>query len=675
MSGDITEIKRLLADRAQSVAEYLLPQGRKEGSEWRAGSTDGEKGQSLGVHLSGGKAGVWADFNGGDSGDLLDLWSKVKGCTLSDSLTQARAFLGVERLQPYREPKKTYVRPPKPKCAVPQERVKDYLRDIRNIPSEIIAAYKIGEMGDDIVFPFLLPDGELALVKTRKAIDGAKPIPTARDCEPVLFGWQAIPDDARSVVLAEGEIDALSWAAYGYPALSLPFGGGPGAKQQWIENEYERMDRFEQIYLATDMDKPGDEAADAIADRLGRHRCLRVRMPRKDGNECLVDGISKEAMAQCLTDAEHLDPEGLRHASEFSAAVISLFWPQHGERIGYSTPYTKLGDKLLFRPEEVTIWSGDTGAGKSQILSDCVVDWVKQGSRICIASLEMSARQSLKRMCKQVSGVDRPTEQAIVESLEWLDNGLLLYDYVGKASVPKLLDIFSFARAKYGCNQFVVDSLMRLGIASDDYNGQEQALFHVINWTIANRVHTHVVAHSRKGQRDRGVPETEDIKGAMEIGANAFNIVTVWRNRKHEEDIRNAKTDVEKAELAEKPGVIMNVAKQRNGDFEGKIGLWFDQTTYRYHSAHDRGVWGRQYLEFHHEEQSAAYGKRNHARGHFEAEAKEACTCSECASEACCRSCRFTDRTRRTGNRDAGVRYPDRDAAEKAAHATATPGG
>ena len=35
----------------------------------------------------------------------------------------------------------------------------------------------------------------------------------------------------------EGEIDALSWAAYGQNALSLPFGGGGGAKQQWIENE------------------------------------------------------------------------------------------------------------------------------------------------------------------------------------------------------------------------------------------------------------------------------------------------------------------------------------------------------------------------------------------------------------------------------------------------------
>jgi twinkle protein len=137
---------------------------------------------------------------------------------------------------------------------------------------------------------------------------------------------------------------------------------------------------------------------------------------------------------------------------------------------------------------------------------------------------------------------------------------------------------------------------MRLGIAGDDYTGQEKAMFQIVDWTISRNVHTHLVAHARKGERGQGAPETEDIKGAMEIGANAFNIVTVWRNRRHEEEMAAAETEAMKADLDQKPGVIMNVAKQRNGDFEGKIGLWFDQQTYRYHSSFDRGVWDRQFI-------------------------------------------------------------------------------
>jgi twinkle protein len=173
---------------------------------------------------------------------------------------------------------------------------------------------------------------------------------------------------------------------------------------------------------------------------------------------------------------------------------------------------------------------------------------------------------------------------------------LLLYERVGKAGVPALLEVFDYARAKYGCDQFIIDSLMRLGIAQDDYNGQEKAVFQIVDWTIQNNVHLHLVAHSRKGERGQGAPETEDIKGAMEIGANAFNILTVWRNRRHEEELGAAKTEVERHELDQKPGVLLNVAKQRNGDFEGKVGLWFDQSTYRYHSSFDRGVWDRVFL-------------------------------------------------------------------------------
>jgi twinkle protein len=596
---DIVRVKQLLADKAQSVAEYLLPNGRKEGHEWRAGSIDGDKGQSLGVHLTGGKAGVWADFNGGETGDLIDLWAAARRCTLPQALQEARDWLGLERPKPHRDPKKTYVRPPKPKCAAPQGRVKDYLTEERNIPTEILDRYKVGEQGDMIVFPFLLPDGELALAKIRKAENGARPKPTAKDCEPILFGWQAIPDNARDVVLTEGEIDALSWAAYGWPALSLPFGGGKGAKQQWIENEFERMERFERIYLATDMDKNGDEAAEEIASRLGRHRCYRVTMPLKDGNECLMAGTSKEIMAKAISGAACLDPEGLRKASDFIDAVIHLFWPAEGEHKGYFTPYGKLDKKLLFRPAEVTLWSGASGAGKSQILSDCAVDWVKQGSRICVSSLEMRASQTLKRMCKQVSGIERPTVTAINSTLQWLDSGMLLYERVGKASVTALIEVFDYARAKYGCDQFIIDSLMRLGIASDDYTGQEKAVFQLVDWTVSNSVHLHLVAHSRKGTAGSHAPETEDVKGAMEIGANAFNILTVWRNRELEDEIRKLDLSDRKDEadaLKEKPGVILNVAKQRNGDFEGKISLWFDQDTYRYYSSYDKGLWKREYV-------------------------------------------------------------------------------
>lgn len=599
--SDITEIKRLLAAKAQSIAEHLLPGGRKDGHEWRAGSTNGEAGKSLGVHLTGQKAGIWSDFGTGESGDLIDLWMAAKGVPISEALVQIRTYLGVERPTLMRPPRPEFKRPEKPKCHPPEARAFAYLTEDRNLDRDVLTSYKIGEEENgNIIFPFLLPDGTLALAKRRAPEDGAKPIPTQAECEAVLFGWQAIPDKARSIVLTEGEIDALSWASYGHPAMSVPFGGGGGGKQKWIESEYDRMDRFERIYLALDMDGPGEEAATEIANRLGRHRCLRVKLPEKDANECLVNGVPKASMDAALENAEWYEVSGLRKPEDFASKVISLFWPKDGDHVGYSTPYGKLGNKLLFRPAEVSVWTGDSGAGKTQILSDCIVDWIRQGSRICLSSLEMHPAQTLKRMTKQIVGTDRPTEIAITAALRWASEGLMVYELTGKQKLEEMLKIFSYARSRYGCDQFVIDSLMRLGVAGDDYNTQEAVIFRIVDWAMETSAHVHLVAHSKKGERDRGSPGIEDIKGAMEIGANAFNIISIWRDRKHEDEIaklNNSGEQVAAKKLRdEKPGVVLNVAKQRNGDYEGKVGLWFDQDTYRYRSSVDQAAWKRTYL-------------------------------------------------------------------------------
>lgn len=408
--------------------------------------------------------------------------------------------------------------------------------------------------------------------------------------------WAFSPTN-RTIVITEGEIDALSLAAYGYPAVSVPFGGGSGGKHNWIENEFDHLEPFETIFLATDMDKPGEEAAREIASRLGRHRCYRVRLPRKDANDCLTAGIDAATIKAAFSSAKSFAPEGLRRASDYKDQVIGLFWPTPEQHQGYTVPYPKLNGKLTFRPAELTLWSGASGAGKSQLLSDCIPHWISQKSRLCLASLEMKGEQSLRRLSKQTGGVEQPTTEMIERILHFLDEGLILYEHVGKSSVDTLLDVFDYCRARYGCDQFIIDSLMRLGIASDDYAGQEQAVYKMVDWAVLHAVHIHLVAHARKGGLDKDIPGTEDIKGASEIGANAFNIITIWRNRSLEDKIFAASQREEKAELAKRPGVIMNIAKQRSGDFEGKIGLWFDPKSYRYRCSSEPPLMPRRYLE------------------------------------------------------------------------------
>lgn len=67
----------MLAGRVRDLAAHLLPAGVQHGHEWRCGGVDGSRGESLAVHIGGQKAGVWADFATGETGDALDLVAAV----------------------------------------------------------------------------------------------------------------------------------------------------------------------------------------------------------------------------------------------------------------------------------------------------------------------------------------------------------------------------------------------------------------------------------------------------------------------------------------------------------------------------------------------------------------------------------------------------------------------
>jgi twinkle protein len=597
---DITQIKRALANKAQEVAEYLLPRGVRDKREWCVGSLGGEPGQSLKVCIAGPKVGVWADFApGGEGGDLIDLWCQVKRRTLVEALDDIRSWLGMEQPN-FERREQSYRRPATPKGSTPKSEVLTHLTGERKLSPDAIRAYRIGEDSRTIIFPSLLPSGELAFVKYLgiDRVDGKKNTRVEAGCEPILFGWQAIDPDAREITITEGETDAPTSWDYGFPALSVPFGGGGGAKQQWIASEYERMARFEVIYLALDMDAEGNIAAEEIANRLGRYRCRRVALPKKDLNECRKAGISADEIRRCFEAARSLDPPELVRAGAYADTVVNLFWPSNDHEPGYRLPFGKAGNRIVFRPGELSLWTGATGAGKSQLVSHAVVAMGDQGARVCIASLEMSPGQLIRRMVKQAGHVDRPPESYIREVVDWLDGWLWVFGVVGKTAVTRILDVFEYARARYGCDVFVIDSLMRLGVGAEDYEGQEKAVFEIVSWAVEKAVHVHLVAHARKSDRNasHGVPDAEDVKGTSEIAANAANILAIWRYRKLEDEIKATAETADRGDLEArakldgllaKPPVIVNVAKQRNGDWEGKFGLWFNTETYQYRSAHD----------------------------------------------------------------------------------------
>lgn len=570
------DIAQRLSQDAEAVSRMLLPNGKREGAEWRAGSVEGEAGKSLGVHLTGAKAGVWADFSANTGGDLLDLWAAVKGISLAEAIRRAKTYLGITDPAFEGHRQKSYTRPAKPGCVAPRGEVLKYLEG-RKITAEAVRAYKVaaGKEDTEIVFPYLRDD-ELVNVKYLKLArpDGKKQIRLEKDCEPCLFGWQAIPEVSRSVTICEGEIDALSLWQLGFPALSVFAGAG---SHVWVENEYPRLERFDEIFICFDRDEPGQKGALELAERLGRERCRLVRLPYKDANECLMQGIDADAIKDVFDAAATADPVELKSAADYVDDVIRKFYPPEGTPLGFEPPLENLRGKLWFRRCELIVVNGVNGHGKSQFVGHLALAAQAQQERVCVASMEMKAGSWLWRLVKQAGATAEPSIPYIRVIHEWFGEKLWVFDLVGTAKADRLLEVFRYARKRYGITTFVIDSLAKCGIDEDDYNAQKRFVEGLCDFKNSMDCTVFLVTHSRKGESEHKPSDKFDVKGTGAITDLADTVLTVWRNKAKEEAVA-AGSIVE----PEMPDGLVICQKHRNGDWEGRAGVWFDRGSYQF---------------------------------------------------------------------------------------------
>lgn len=569
------ELSRALAERAGEVAQYLLPAGKKASGIWRAGSTSGEEGHSLGVYLTGPRAGRWRDYAGGDeeAGDLLDLWARCRGASTAEAMREAALYLGIRESMPPRE-RKSYKRPARPDCRTARGAVLEWLSG-RGLTDATIAAFKVGEHERDgktyAVFPFLR-DGELINAKHRN-IGQKTDMRQEAGAEPCLFGWHLIDPRQRSIAIAEGEIDAMTLHQVGIPALSVNAGAG---NHQWIESDWERLERFSEILLCFDDDEAGRKGSAEVAQRLGIERCRIVTFGAKDANQWLIDGAGAAEFADALRRAKTLDPDELVSAAEFIGGVKSLFYPAASSA---SFPVLLLGKTALdyfeVRPSELTLWTGINGHGKSLLQSYFLLGQMHQGQRVCVFSGEMRAEQLLKRLAKQATGTDRPTPEYLDAVGAWLQDRMWIFNVLGTASIDRLIEVFRYGARRYGIHQFVIDSLMMCDVPEDGpgaFSAQKEAVQKITGFAKKFGVHVHLIAHPRKGTDESKPPGKLDVSGSSRITDAADNVFSVWSARKEES-----------AEDDGKPDGLLELHKQRNGDVQHhKLWLFFNRACQQY---------------------------------------------------------------------------------------------
>lgn len=279
--------------------------------------------------------------------------------------------------------------------------------------------------------------------------------------------------------------------------------------------------------------------------------------------------------------------QSVRPAHYFADGAIDILAGRNAAK-GLSLPWPKAADKFAFRPGEVTLWTGYKAHGKSIMLSQIALFAMTQGERIFILSPEFRPEGILARKIRQAATNPQPQESFSRRFLEWAgSNRLWLLDAQGSLTPETVTGVIRYAQDQHAVTHVLVDSLMKCGIAPDDYSRQKKFVDDLQTIAHQTGIHLHLVAHARKGENDDKPARLHDVKGTSELCDMVENVLSVWKN-KRKLDARSRgdrKHDDE-------PDALLMIDSQRNGDgWTGSIQLWFDPSSFQFLSEqNDRPV-------------------------------------------------------------------------------------
>lgn len=246
-------------------------------------------------------------------------------------------------------------------------------------------------------------------------------------------------------------------------------------------------------------------------------------------------------------------------------------------------PWPKTLGRFSMRPGEVTLWAGQNGSGKSLITGLVSLSLIDQSHRVGILSFEMKPKRSLIRMIRQFHGADveflAPDFKRDVyrRFREFAMGKVFFYDQQGTVKGHQVISVSRYMAKELGITHVFVDSVMKVVEGEDDYNGQKAFVDEMCALARDLNIHIHLVHHIRKGQSDEQMPDKVAIKGSGAIADQVDNILLVYRNKKKERT-KQSGGFVE----PDTPDAVLMCEKQRNGESEDWLPLWFDRPSNQY---------------------------------------------------------------------------------------------
>jgi twinkle protein len=253
--------------------------------------------------------------------------------------------------------------------------------------------------GNWLVFPYRL-NGELVNRKFRMTAEKRHEMESGgRLClwNAEVLRSEQVAGHGASVIITEGEFDALAAVQSGFPAtVSVP-NGAPAERiddpvnsnrYRFLWESQDDLERVKQFILATDNDGPGLTLAHDLASILGPERCKFISYPEgcKDLNEVLL-AHGSEGVCRVINAAKPFPVKGLYSMADFPDSP-----PVRSMPLGIDC----LNDKIEIVPGTLTVFTGYANMGKTTVMNTVIAHAVAHGVPCCVASFETTPKPILR---------------------------------------------------------------------------------------------------------------------------------------------------------------------------------------------------------------------------------------------------------------------------------------
>jgi len=401
-----------------------------------------------------------------------------------------------------------------------------------------------------------------------------------------LFGQNLWRDGGKSVIITEGEIDAMSVSqvqGHKYPVVSVP--SGSASAKKYIKRELEWLSKFEKIILMFDNDEAGTKASVECSNILPVKKAYIAKLPMKDANELLVANLGSKII-DSMWEAKAFSPAGIIEGTETKDLLLNDAYVE-------SIPYlwNGLNQKLNgIRLGELNLLCAGSGTGKSQVCRELAFYLCSNKHKVGYIALEESVKRSIRGIVSvplnkllHVPEVRKTIDDKDIVS-EWnkIKDYICFYDHFGSTSSDDLMNKIRYMVKGLDCKVIFLDhiSIVISGLETND----ERRLIDVTMTQLRKLCEElnccmFVVSHlkrpdSKFGHEEGTQTSLSHLRGSHSLAQLSDAVIGFERNQQHETESNLMTVRVLKNRFSGETGVASTLIYNKDtgrlseGDFE-----------------------------------------------------------------------------------------------------------